>query len=114
VQAPLDGKLLRIYIGDHDRWHGRPLYEAVVEQARRDGLAGATVFRGVLGYGASSRLHSAKFLELSTDLPVMIEIVDVAERIDAFLPKIHEMVTEGLVTIERVEVLAYRGRSGPR
>lgn len=114
MQAPLDGKLLRIYIGDHDRWHGRPLYEAVVEEARRSGLAGATVFRGVLGYGASSRLHSAKFLELSSDLPVMIEIVDVGERIDGFLPRVHEMVTEGMVTVERVEVLAYRGRRGPR
>jgi len=103
-----DGKLLRIFIGDSDRWHGRPLYEAIVEAARQHGLAGATVLHGIMGYGAHSHLHYAGILRLSTDLPVIIEIVDLPERIQAFLPVIDEMVTEGLVTVEAAEVLIYR------
>lgn len=104
-----EARLLRIFIGESDRHHGRPLYEAIVEEARRRGLAGATVVRGCLGYGASSRIHAAKLLDLSTDLPMVIEIVDVADKIDSFLPDLHTMVGDGLITVERVEVLMYRG-----
>ncbi|MHB9130755.1 MAG: DUF190 domain-containing protein [Armatimonadota bacterium] len=106
-----DGQLLRIFIGDSDRWHGRPLSEAIVEAARKQGLAGATVLHGLMGYGAHSRLHTASILRLSTDLPVIIEIVDLPERIESFLPTVDEMVQEGLVTIEAARVLIYRKRS---
>jgi len=102
------GKLLRIFIGDSDRWHGRPLSQAIVEAAHEHGLAGATVLHGVMGFGAHSRLHSASIMRLSTDLPVVVEIVDLPERIQAFLPIIDEMVQEGMVTIEAAEVLIYR------
>ena len=104
-----DGKLLRIFIGESDRWHGRPLYQAIVERVRKEGLAGATVIRGIEGFGADSRLHTARILRLSEDLPVLIEIVDSAEKIDSILPVLDEMVGEGMVTLERVEVIAYRG-----
>lgn len=104
------GKLLRIFIGDSDRWQGKPLYQALVEAARAHGLAGATVLHGVMGYGAHSRLHSANILRLSSDLPVIIEIVDLPERIDAFLPTVDTMVQEGMVTIEAAEVWLYRKR----
>jgi PII-like signaling protein len=106
-----EGKLLRIFIGESDRWHGRPLYQAIVERVREEGLAGATVLRGIEGFGADSRLHTARLLRLSEDLPVVIEIVDSAERIEAILPALDEMVGEGMVTVERVEVIAYRGRA---
>jgi PII-like signaling protein len=102
------GKLLRIFIGDADRHQGRPLYEVIVEQARAHGLAGATVLHGLMGYGAHSRLHTASILRLSTDLPVIIEIVDLPERIDAFLPIVDTLIDDGLVTIEAAEVLIYR------
>lgn len=108
MHIPSEGKLLRIFIGEADRWHGRPLYEAIVEAARRQGLAGATVWKGFMGFGAHSRLHTAKILRLSEDLPVVIELVDSADRIQAFVPTLDEMVTEGLVTVERAEVLMYR------
>ena len=104
-----DGKLLRIFIGESDTWHGKPLYQAIVERVRGDGLAGATVIRGIEGFGSSSRLHTSRILRLSEDLPVVIEIVDTAERIDAVLPVLDEMVSEGMVTVERVDVIAYRG-----
>ena len=104
-----EGKLLRIFIGESDRWHGKPLYQAIVERVRGDGLAGATVIRGIEGFGSSSRLHTSRILRLSEDLPVVIEIVDTAERIDAVLPVLDEMVSEGMVTVERVDVIAYRG-----
>jgi uncharacterized protein len=108
-----EGKLLRIFVGESDRWHGKPLYQAIVERVRADGLAGATVLRGIEGFGADSRLHTARILRLSEDLPVLIEIVDSAERIERILPVLDEMVGEGMVTVERVEVIAYRGsRSG--
>jgi PII-like signaling protein len=106
-----EGKLLRIFIGESDRWHGKPLYQAIVERVREEGLAGATVLRGIEGFGADSRLHTARLLRLSEDLPVVIEIVDSAERIEAILPVLDEMVGEGMVTVERVEVIAYRGRA---
>ena len=104
-----DGQLLRIFIGESDRWHGKPLYQAIVERVRKEGLAGATVLRGIEGFGADSRLHTARILRLSEDLPVVIEIVDSAEQIERILPVLDEMVGEGMVTVERVEVIAYRG-----
>jgi uncharacterized protein len=104
-----DGKLLRIFIGESDTWHGRPLYQAIVERVRGEGLAGATVLRGIEGFGADSHLHTSRILRLSEDLPVVIELVDTAERIDAVLPLLDEMVTEGMVTVEPVHIVAYRG-----
>ncbi len=102
------GKLLRIYVGESDRWHGRPLYQAIVERVRKEGLAGATAIRGIEGFGADSRLHTSRILRLSEDLPVLIEIADTAERIERIFPLLDEMVTEGLVTLENVEIIAYR------
>ena len=109
-----EGKLLRIFIGESDRWRGRPLYQAIVERVRAEGLAGATVIRGIEGFGADSRLHTARILRLSEDLPVLIEIVDSAEQIERILPVLDEMVGEGMVTVERVEVIAYRGSAEPQ
>ncbi len=106
-----EGTLLRIFVGESDRWHGKPLYEAIVEVAREQGLAGATVLRGIEGYGAHSRIHTSRILRLSEDLPVVIEIVDRSERIEAVLPVLDEMVREGLVTLEKVRVIAYRARA---
>ncbi len=108
MRAESEGKLLRIFIGESDRWHGKPLYEAIVQHVREQGLAGATVIRGLEGFGAHSRLHTSRILRLSEDLPVVIEIVDSAEKIDAILPTLDEMVEEGMVTVERVHVIAYR------
>jgi hypothetical protein len=105
-----DGVLARIFIGDSDRWDGRPLYEAIVEKLRSAGIAGATVTRGFMGFGAHSRLHTAKILRLSEDLPVIIEVVDTAEKINGVLPELDSMVQEGLVTLEKVRVLKYRHR----
>lgn len=101
-------QLLRIFIGENDRWQGRPLYEAIVNKAREMHLAGATVLRGPMGFGAKSRLHTFKILRLSEDLPIVIEIVDTEEKIDQLIPHIDEMVTDGLVTIEKVRVIKYR------
>jgi PII-like signaling protein len=109
MNFPEDGKLLRIFIGESDRWEHRPLYEAIVFKARELGLAGATVLRGPMGFGASSRLHTAKILRLSEDLPIVIEIVDTEEHIQQFLPSLDEMVKGGLVTLEKVQVIRYRG-----
>lgn len=103
-----EAQLLRIFIGESDRKDGRPLYEAIVLRARELGLAGATVVRGLEGFGAASRIHTARVLRLSEDLPIVIEIVDREERIQAFLPELDALVTEGLVTLERVRVIAYR------
>ena len=108
MKIPQDGYLLRIFLGESDRWHGRPLYEAIVMKARELHLAGATVLRGPMGFGAHSRLHTAKILRLSEDLPIVIEIVDGKEKIDELLPHISEMVQEGLVTLERVQVIKDR------
>jgi PII-like signaling protein len=104
------GKLLRIFVGESDTWHGRPLYQAIVERAHAEGMAGATVVRGIEGFGGSSRIHTARILRLSEDLPVVIEIVDSDEAISRVLPALDEMVTEGLVTLESVDVIAYRTR----
>ncbi len=106
-----DGQLLRIFIGESDRWDGKPLYEAIILKAREMGIAGATMLRGLMGFGAASRIHTAKILRLSEDLPIVVEIVDSADKIDALLPMIDEMVEEGLVTLEKVRVIQYRHRS---
>src|SRR5215467_7624352 len=103
-----DGALLRIFIGESDHWNGRPLYEAIILKAREPGIAGATMLRGMMGYGTASRIHTAKILRLSEDLPVVIEIVDSAEKIDTLLPLIDQMVQEGLVTLEKVRIIQYR------
>lgn len=103
-----NGQLLRIFIGESDVWHGEPLYRAIVQKARELGLAGATVLRGPMGFGANSRVHTARLLDLSTDLPIVIEIVDVADKVEALLPFLDEAVAEGLITIEGVRVLRYR------
>ena len=112
MTLPREAMLLRIFIGERDRHHGKPLYEAIVVKAREAGLAGATVLRGVLGYGRSSKLHTAKIVRLSDDLPLVIEIVDAEDRIRAFLPALDTMVDSGLVTLERAEVIRYGG-DGP-
>ena len=102
---PRRAKLLRIFLGESDRWHHQPLYEAIVLKARELGLAGATVLRGPMGFGAKSHLHTAKILRLSSDLPLVIEIVDAEEKLDVLLPHLDEMAPEGLVTLQDVEVL---------
>jgi PII-like signaling protein len=102
-----EGCLLRIYIGELDKWHHQPLYEAIVLKAREMGLAGATVLRGPMGFGAHSRLHTAKILRLSEDLPIVVEIVDKEEKINTFLPEIDRMVRDGLITLEKVRVIKY-------
>jgi len=108
MELPAESLLLRIFVGESDKNDGRPLYEAIVEEARRRGMAGATVLRGFLGYGANSIIHTSKLLRLSEDLPVVIEIADAQDKIEAFLPELDKMIGEGLVTIEKVRVIAYR------
>ena len=103
--------LLRIFIGESDRWQHQPLYEAIVLKARENHLAGATVLRGPMGFGKSSRLHTSKILRLSMDLPLVIEIVDSEEKIRAFLPMLDSMIGGGLVTLEKVEVIHYRSET---
>lgn len=106
-----EGLLLRIFIGESDKKGGLPLYQAIVEKAKKDGLKGATVIKGYMGFGASSNIHYAGILRLSEDLPVVIEIVDSKEKIEKFLSEIEDWITEGLVTLERVDVMIYRHRS---
>jgi PII-like signaling protein len=113
VQLPRDAVLLRIFIGEDDKWQGRPLYEAIVLSARNLHLAGATVLRGPMGFGHSARLHTAKILRLSEDLPVVIEIVDSEVKIEAFLPELDRMMGSGLVTLEKVRVLQYGTQLSP-
>ena len=108
MKLPYEAELLRIFVGESDRHEGKLLYEAIVSEARRRGMAGATVLRGVMGFGAHSRMHTAKILRLSEDLPMIIEIVDKPERIADFLPELDKMIEEGLVTLERARVIAYR------
>jgi PII-like signaling protein len=108
MQIPREATLLRIFIGESDRWHHQPLYEAIVIKAREAHLAGATVVRGSMGFGKSSRLHTAKILRLSMDLPLIIEIVDSEEKIQAFLPLLDQIMGGGLVTLEKVRVINYR------
>jgi uncharacterized protein len=108
MKLPSDGKLLRIFIGEKDKWNGKPLHEAIVKLAKEKGMAGATAIKGFMGFGAKSRMHTAKLLELSEDLPIIIEIVDKEERINQFLPHLDEMVKEGLVTLEKANIVMYR------
>jgi uncharacterized protein len=112
MHVPREAVLLRIFIGEDDRTKGRPLYEAIVLKARESGLAGATVLRGPMSFGKSSTLHTAKVLRLSEDLPIVIEIVDTQEKIEAFLPVLDPMMGSGLVTLERVQVLQYGDSNG--
>src|SRR5258708_6116381 len=114
MQIPQDAVLLRIFIGESDRWEHRPLYEAIVLKAREAHLAGATVLRGPMGFGKSSRLHTAKILRLSMDLPLVIEIVDSEEKISAFLPSLESMIGGGLVTLEKVQVIHYEAGPGAK
>jgi PII-like signaling protein len=113
MKIPRDGQLLRVFVGESDRWHGRPLYEAIVQEAHDRGLAGATVFRGFEGFGAHSRIHTSRILRLSEDLPILIEIVDAEEKIQEFLPVLDGMVQEGLVTVEKATVIFYRAGDPP-
>jgi len=108
MKIPADGKLLRIFIGEQDKWHSLPLYEAIVQEARKRHMAGATVLKGCMGFGCKSHMHTAKLLRLSEDLPMVIEIVDSEEKISQFLPYLDEVVKEGLVTLEKVNVIMYR------
>ena len=110
MKIPEDGKLLRIFIGEQDQWKGRPLYEAIVHLAKKQGMAGATALKGFMGFGCKSHMHTAKLLRLSEDLPIVIEIVDSEEKINQFLPQLDEMVREGLVTLEKVNVILYRAQ----
>lgn len=113
MQIPKDAMLLRIFLGEADKFQGKPLYEAIVMKAREVHLAGATVLRGPMGFGHSSRVHTAKILRLSEDLPLLIEIVDAEDKIEAFLPMLDSMMGSGLVTMEKVKVLQYgKGRTG--
>ena len=112
MRLPEEAELLRIFIGESDRHHGRALYEAIVIEARKRGMAGATVLRGLMGFGADSRMHTAKILRMSEDLPIIVEIVDNPERIAAFLPELDTMIQEGLITLERARVIAYRHSGG--
>jgi PII-like signaling protein len=111
MELPHEAMLLRIFIGESDRWQSKPLYEAIVLKARERHLAGATVLRGPMGFGKSSRLHTSKILRLSYDLPLVIEIVDAEDKINSFLPVLDEMMKGGLVTLEKVRVIHYR--AGP-
>jgi len=112
MQIPHEAVLLRIFLGESDRWEHQPLYEAIVLKARELHLAGATVLRGPMGFGKSSRLHTAKILRLSMDLPLVIEIVDSDEKIQSFLPILDQMLKGGLVTLEKVRVIDYRANPG--
>ncbi|MDD5217200.1 MAG: DUF190 domain-containing protein [Candidatus Omnitrophica bacterium] len=108
MKMPADGKLLRIFIGEQDKYQGRPLYEAIVLKAKQDGLAGTTVMKGCMGFGCKSHMHTTKLLRLSEDLPIVIEIVDSEEKINAFLPYLDEVVREGLITLEKANIVMYR------
>ena len=111
MAVPSEGSLLRVFVGESDQWHGRPLYQAIVERLRREGFAGATVLRGILGYGASTKLHAAHAWDVSEQMPVVIEVVDSTESIERILRWLDEIVTKGLVTVERADVLAYQKKT---
>jgi PII-like signaling protein len=111
MDTPREGCLLRIFIGESDRWQGQPLHEAIVRKAKSDGLAGATVLRGTMGFGANSRIHTSSILRLSEDLPIVIEIADAREKIIQFTAEIDEMVGDGMMTLENVQVIHYRHRT---
>jgi PII-like signaling protein len=103
--------LMRIHIGESDKWHGKPLYEAIVELLRKENFSGATVLRGVAGFGSSSVYHTDKLLRMSQDLPIILEVIEFQERIDQILPRLDEMVEGGLITLEKVRVILYRAAS---
>ena len=111
MKIPAEGKLLRIFIGEADKWQGQPLYEAIVHLAKKEGMAGATAIKGFMGFGCKSHMHTAKLLRLSEDLPIIVEIVDSDEKINKFLPHLDQMVKEGLITLEKVNVVMYRAKS---
>ena len=113
MTIPEEGYLLRIFIGESDKVGHKPLYEVIVLKAREAGLAGATVLRGVMGFGKNSVLHTTKILRLSEDLPMVVEIVDSREKVDAFLPLLDDLIKDGLVTLERVNVLHYKASANP-
>ncbi len=108
MRIPAEGQLLRIFIGEKDKWQGKPLYQAIIQSAKKEGMAGATALKGFIGFGCKSHMHTAKLLRLSEDLPIVIEMVDSEEKINQFLPQLNEMVQEGLVTIEKANVVMYR------
>ena len=108
MKIPADGKLLRIFIGEADKWNGKPLYEEIIFLAKKNGLAGATAIKGFMGFGCKSHMHTTKLLRLSEDLPIVIEIVDSEDKIGQFVPLLDEMVKEGLITLEKANVLMYR------
>ena len=114
MKLPEEGMLLRVFIGESDRAAGRPLYEEIILEARRLGLAGATAVRGIMGFGADSRMHTAKVLRLSEDLPVVVELVDTEEKLIRLMPFLDANVNEGLITLERVRVIKYRHKGGER
>jgi len=108
MKIPADGKLLRIFIGEADKWQGKPLYEEIVLLAKKNAMAGATAIKGFMGFGCKSHMHTAKLLRLSEDLPIVIEIVDSEEKINQFIPHLDAMVKEGLITLEKANVIMYR------
>lgn len=108
MKIPADGKLLRIFIGEADKWQGKPLYEEIILLAKKNGMAGATAIKGFMGFGCKSHMHTTKILRLSQDLPIIIEIVDSEEKINEFIPYLDEMVKEGLITLEKANVIMYR------
>ena len=108
MEPGTEALLLRIFMGESDHWRGKPLHLALIEAARKQGLAGATVLRGIEGYGANSVIHTSRLLEFSSDLPMVVEIVDIEDKVNSFLPVVDEMVSEGMATVERVRVLFYR------
>ncbi|HBR14015.1 MAG TPA: hypothetical protein DD723_00520 [Candidatus Omnitrophica bacterium] len=112
MKIPADGKLLRIFIGEQDKWQGQPLYEVIIHLAKKQRMAGATALKGFMGFGAKSHMHTTKLLRLSEDLPIIIEIVDSEEKINQFLPHLDEMVKDGLITLEKAHVLMYRAGQG--
>lgn len=108
MKLPFEAYMLRIFIGESDKTGGKPLYEVIVKEARKRGMAGATVLRGFLGFGANSRIHTSKVLRLSEDLPLVVEIVDAEDKMEAFMPYLDNIIDEGLITMEKVRVIAYR------
>ena len=110
MKIPADGKLLRIFVGEADKWNGKPLYEEIIYLAKKNGLAGATAIKGFMGFGCKSHMHTANLLRLSEDLPIVIEIVDSEEKINQFIPQLDKMVREGLITLEKANVIMYRAQ----
>ena len=113
MKIPTNGQLLRIFIGEADKWEGKPLYEEIVYLAKKEKMAGATAIKGFMGFGCKSHMHTAKLLRLSEDLPIVIEIVDSEEKINGFLPRLDVMVQEGLITLEKANVIMYRANKKP-